>query len=133
MSRKNQAAAAAAPAPAPAAQVVESTDEAQKQGADAGVTEATESEQPAGVVTTEGLPPEADPEQRTDKGSVADPLTDADAAADLAGTPRPSSQAPAYVVVSHVKAGGKRYAPGDPIPAEHVADTFLASGAVVKA
>lgn len=42
---------------------------------------------------TLGLAPEADPELRTDKGSVADPLTDADVAADLTGEPRPSAPA----------------------------------------
>lgn len=39
----------------------------------------------------------------------------------------------AYTVVWHVKAGGKRYAPGDAFPAELLADELLASGAVVKA
>lgn len=115
MSRKNTA---AAPAPAPAA-------------APAETTEATEAQHPAGVVTTEGLPPEADPEQRTDKGSAADPLTDADAAADLAGTARPNDQAQAYVVAWHVKVEGTRYAPGDDFPAELVTPALLASGAIV--
>lgn len=39
----------------------------------------------------------------------------------------------AYTVAWHVKAGGKRYAPGDEFPAELLADELLASGAVVKA
>ena len=113
----------------------ESTDEAQAQTADTGITEATESEQPAGVVTAdaptgEGLAPEADPELRTDKGSAADPLTDADAAADLAGTPRPSGEAAEYVAVWNVKTGGNRYAPGDVLTlTPEAAAPFLASGA----
>lgn len=112
---------------------VESTDESQAQGADAGVTDATEADQPGGVVTTEGLPPEADPEQRTDKGSASDPLTDADAAADLAGTPRPGDQVQAYAVAWDVKAGGKWHKPGEAIAPQLVTPELLASGAVVKA
>lgn len=49
---------------------------------------------------TLGIAPEADPEQRTDKGSVADPLTDADAAADLTGEPRPSAPAHGAFVIA---------------------------------
>lgn len=39
----------------------------------------------------------------------------------------------AYTVAWHVKAGGKRYEPGEAFPADLVADELLASGAVVKA
>lgn len=108
MSRKNTA----APAPAPAAesenqaasQAAESTDEAQIQGADAGITEATEPAAPSGVVTTDVTP-----------------------------TDDAKAQADGYRVVWHVKAGGKRYEPGEAFPDELVTPELLASGAIVKA
>lgn len=126
MSRKNQT-----PAPAPAAQAEATEAAAETTAAAAKTTEAAEAQQPAGVVTAECLPPEADPELRTDKGSAADPLTDADAAADLAGTPRPSGEAADYVAVWNVKTGGNRYAPGDVLTlTPEAAAPFLASGAI---
>lgn len=51
---------------------------------------------------THGLAPEADPELRTDKGSAADPLSDADSAADLAGVPRPGNHLGAFVIAPSV-------------------------------
>lgn len=51
---------------------------------------------------THGIAPEEDPELRTDKGSVADPLSDADAAADLAGLPRPGEHPGAFVIAPSV-------------------------------
>lgn len=44
----------------------------------------------------------------------------------------PKPQDEAFVVVWHVKAGGKRYEPGESIAPE-LAQPFLASGAVAKA
>ncbi|MGD9599928.1 MAG: hypothetical protein AB7P94_16820 [Steroidobacteraceae bacterium] len=127
MSRKNTTApapAAATEAAAPAAsQAVESTDEAQAQASDAGITEATEAAAPAGVVTTEGADPEAErafPDSDTDQRTVAD-------------VDREIKAANAYRVTYHVKTGGTRFAPGDVIPVELVTPALLASGAVVKA
>lgn len=120
MSRKNQA---AAPAPAPAsAPTDESTEETQAQATDAGITEATEAEQPAGVVTTETGDPEVDlafPHSEVDTRTVAD-------------VDREIKAANAYSVAWHVKAGGTRYVPGDVFPPELVTPELLASGAVVK-
>ena len=72
-----------------------------------------------------GLAPEADPEKRTDKGSVANPLTDADAAADLAGTPRPTADAATLLGSDKFEAviaiGEKQYQLGDVVALAHAA------------
>lgn len=59
-----------------------------------------ETESAGGEQQTLGIAPEADPALRTDKGSDANPLTDADAAADLTGEPRPSAPAHGAFVIA---------------------------------
>lgn len=109
---------------ATASTAVESTDEAQAQGADAGVTESTEGDKPDGVVTTEEVvdteTARAFPHSEVDQRTVAD-------------VDREIKAANAYRVAWHVKAEGTRYAPGDVFPAELVTPAMLESGAVVKA
>lgn len=47
---------------------------------------------------TFAIAPEADPELRSDHGSVVDPLTAADVAADLSGEPRPVAMDTRFVI-----------------------------------
>jgi hypothetical protein len=128
MSKRNQTAAAPAadqaeqkPADTAAATgAAEGTDEAQAGSTDAGVTQATESAAPEGVVTTDTTDPEttrAFPHSETDLRTVAD-------------VDREIKAANAYVVAWHVKAGGTRYVPGDVFPPELVTPELLASGAI---
>lgn len=82
--------------------------------AETGTTDATEATNAPGTVTVNST-------VDADKGSATPPAD-------------PAEPAAAYVVVWHVKAGGKLHAPGDTIAAELVTDAMLVpGGSVVKA
>lgn len=116
MAKKNNAPATQAPA---ANEAAEGTDEAQAQATDAGITEATEAQQPEGVVTTE-------------QDADAPATQDADQANDDQDDDQPQTNPGEYLVVWHIKTGGKWYAPDDTVNLDDDgAAPFLASGAIV--